>query len=47
MQENIEKKVLTFEMIAFQLSAANSHYYEQSTCNWQSMYKQTVLRVHI
>ena len=47
MQQNIDKKVLTFEIIAFLLSAENSHYYEQSTCHRQSMYKQTVLRVHI
>ena len=37
MEETIAKKVFTFEVVAFESGAANSHNPEQETCHGQSM----------
>ena len=46
-EQNIEKIYIPFYIIAFELVASNSHYYEENTCHQKSRFKQRILRVKI
>ena len=45
--KKIKKTFFVFQIIAFILGVANSHKLEHDTCYWQSMCKQTPLRIHL
>ena len=47
MQRKIEKKFLVTEIIASEMAAVNSLYYEGNTCHGQSMPIETDLRLCI
>ena len=46
-EQNIEKKPVDFEIIASELNAVNSYYYEENTFHQQPKFKKRVLRVEI
>ena len=47
MEQKIDKKVLVFNIVAFELGWENSHILEQDTCHWQSISFQATLRFKI
>ena len=47
MEQKIEKNVLVFQIIAFELGVENSRKIEQDTCHRQSMSQQTPVRFHV
>ena len=47
MEQEIEKNLLVFQIIPFQLGIANSHILEQDLCQRQSMRSETSLRFYL
>ena len=47
MEQKIDKKVLVFNIVAFELGWENSHILEQDTCHWQPISYQATLRFKI
>ena len=47
MEQKNKKKILAFEIIAFEPGSTYSHNPEQDTCHWQSICCETTLRFNI
>ena len=47
MEQKNQKKILAFEIIAFEPGSTYSHNPEQDTCHWQSICYETTLRFNI
>ena len=46
-EQNIEKKPVDFDIIASELNAVNSYYYEENIFHQQPKFKERVLRAEI